>query len=210
MIIERKSSVNKKGGKSRRTPVCYVIAGPNGGGKTTFAMEFLPRVAGCRNFINADLIARGLSPLNVENAAIEAGRLFICQIKAQVTAKRDFAFESTLAGTSYVRQLQNMRAQGYAIRLYYLWIPSVSLTLRRIAERVRRGGHNIPDDVARRRYGKGLRNLFSFYLSLADYAAIFDNSSAEPLLVYEREDSIERVIQPKTYSRIRRQAGEAV
>ncbi len=173
-------------------------------------MEFLPRVAGCRNFINADLIARGLSPLNVENAAIEAGRLFICQIKAQVTAKRDFAFESTLAGTSYVRQLQNMRAQGYAIRLYYLWIPSVSLTLRRIAERVRRGGHNIPDDVARRRYGKGLRNLFSFYLSLADYAAIFDNSSAEPLLVYEREDSIERVIQPKTYSRIRRQAGEAV
>ena len=170
-------------------------------------MEFLPLTAGCRNFINADLLARGLAPLNVEAAAMEAGRLFLRQIRAQVVGGRDFAFESTLAGTAYVRQIRQMREQGYSIRLYYLWIPSVSLTLRRIAERVRRGGHDIPAAVARRRYGKGLKNLFAHYLPLADYCAVFDNSSAAPVLVYERDGAAERVIRSSTFDRMRRQAG---
>lgn len=188
--------------------ICYIIAGPNGAGKTTFAMEFLPHIAGCRNFINADLLARGLSPLNVDAAAMEAGRLFLRQIRAQMQARRDFAFETTLSGLAYVRLMRIMREEGYAIRLYYLWIPSVALTIRRIAERVKRGGHDIPAEVARRRYRKGLANLFAHYLPLADYCAIFDNSSAAPVLVYERNGMTERLNHPDTFDKIQKQAGE--
>lgn len=189
-------------------PICYIIAGPNGAGKTTFAMEFLPRIAGCRNFINADLIARGLSPLNVDAAAMEAGRLFLHQIQGQVEAENDFAFETTLSGLTYGRLLRTLRERGYAIRVYYLWIPTVDLTLRRIAARVKRGGHNIPAEVARRRYRKGLANLFVHYLPLADYCAIFDNSSAAPVLVYERDGMTERLNHPDTFEKIHKQLGE--
>lgn len=206
-IAENSSGVRNGSVGRNAQSTCYVIAGPNGAGKTTFAMEFLPHIAGCRNFINADLIARGLAPLNVEAAAMEAGRLFLQQIRSQVAARRDFAFETTLAGTAYVRQLREMQARGYSIRLYYLWIPSIGLTLRRIAERVKRGGHDIPAAVARRRYGKGLRNLFALYLPLADYCAVFDNSSVAPLLVYERDGVAERIIKQSIFDRIRGQAG---
>ncbi|NWF54373.1 MAG: zeta toxin family protein, partial [Syntrophaceae bacterium] len=167
-------------------PTAYIISGPNGAGKTTFALEFLPNIVGCHNFINADLIARGLSPLNIEAAAIEAGRLFLRQIRAYISTGSDFGFETTLSGTAHVRLIYDMRRAGYAIRLYYLWLPTVQLALKRIAERVRRGGHHIPPDVVKRRFGRGLANLFHRYLSLVDYCAIFDNSSASPVLVYER------------------------
>lgn len=190
-----------------RHPICYIIAGPNGAGKTTFAMEFLPRTAGCRNFVNADLIARGLSPLNVDAAAMEAGRLFLRQIRQQVQARRDFAFETTVSGLAYAQLLKTMKQEGYSIRLYYLWIPTVALTLRRIAERVKRGGHDIPGAVARRRYRKGLINLFRHYMPLADYCVIFDNSSAVPVLVYERDAVAERVSRPVIFEKIRKQAG---
>ena len=175
-------------------PTAYIIAGPNGAGKTTFAMEFLPKIAGCRNFVNADLIARGLSPLNVDAAAMDAGRLFLRQVRNQITSGNDFAFETTLSGLAYVRLLKEMKRQGYELRLYYLWIPSLELALKRIAERVRRGGHDIPANVVRRRYGKGLINLFRRYMALVDYCAIFDNSSTVPTLVYERCGKIERII----------------
>jgi predicted ABC-type ATPase len=164
-------------------PIVFVIAGPNGAGKTTFAVEFLPKLAGCRDFVNADLIARGISPLDVDAGAIEAGRIFLRQIRARIAAGRSFAFETTLSGLAYVRLITAMRQKGYQVRLYYLWIPNIQLTLKRIAERVRRGGHAIPSDTVRRRYGKGLSNLFRRYLALADYAAIFDNSSTQPVLV---------------------------
>lgn len=191
----------------RPHPICYIIAGPNGAGKTTFAMEFLPRTAGCHNFVNADLIARGLSPLNVDAAAMEAGRLFLRQIRQQVHARCDFAFETTLSGLAYVQFINTMKQEGYSIQLYYLWIPTVALTLRRIAERVKRGGHDIPDAVARRRYRKGLINLFRHYMPLADYCAIFDNSSAVPVLVYERDAVAERVSRPVIFEKIQKQAG---
>lgn len=190
----------------KRRPTCYVIAGPNGAGKTTFAMEFLPGIAGCRDFINADLIARGLSPLNVEAAAIDAGRLFLRQVHAQIGAGRDFAFETTLSGLGYIKLMRELRNRGYAIRFYYLWIPSVQLTLKRIAERVKRGGHDIPSDVAVRRYRKGVVNLFRHYLGLTDYCAIFDNSSTAPLLVYEQADGYQRIIVEETFRRIEQQA----
>ncbi|MBN1268447.1 MAG: zeta toxin family protein [Kiritimatiellae bacterium] len=192
--------------RNGKRPVVYIIGGPNGAGKTTFALEFLPKLAGCRNFVNADLIARGLSPLDVEAAAIQAGRVFLQQIQAQVSARRDFAFESTLSGLAYAGGIKDMRRAGYEVRLYYLWIPTVQLTLKRIAERVRRGGHDIPADVARRRYGKGLSNLFKHYLPLTDYAAVFDNSSASPALVYEKTPAGERVVLPVLFGRILKQA----
>lgn len=190
-------------------PTVFVIAGPNGAGKTTFAVDFLPKLAGCRNFVNADLIARGLSPLDVDAVAIEAGRVFLRQIQTQIAATRSFAFETTLAGLAYVRMIKAMRLKGYQVRIYYLWIPTVQLTLKRIAERVRRGGHDIPANTARRRYGKGLTNLFRHYLPLADYAAIFDNSSAFPALVYEKTADGERLVMPNLFWMIFKQAEAA-
>lgn len=187
-------------------PTVYVIAGPNGAGKTTFAVDFLPKLAGCRNFVNADLIAHGLSPLDVDAVAIDAGRIFLQQIQAQVLAKRSFAFETTLAGRAYVNLVKNMRLGGYHVRLYYLWIPSVELTIKRIAERVKRGGHNIPTKIAKRRYGKGIRNLFRYYLPLSDYAAIFDNSSASPALVCEKIHDRMRIVLPELFQVMREHA----
>lgn len=183
-------------------PTAYIIAGPNGAGKTTFAMEFLPKIAGCRNFINADLIARGLSPLDVDSAAMDAGRLFLRQIRGQMGSGNDFAFETTLSGLTYIRLFKELKRQGYELRLYYLWIPTVQLALKRIAERVQRGGHDIPGQVAARRYGKGLGNLFRHYMALADYCAIFENSSTVPVLVYERSRDSERIIMTAIFEKM--------
>lgn len=192
-------------GRRQRRPVVYIIAGPNGAGKTTFAVEFLPKIAGCRNFVNADLIARGLSPLDVDIVSIEAGRIFLRQIRTQIFNKRDFAFETTLAGLSYGKLIREMRRIGYEVRLYYLWLPSAKLALKRIAERVKRGGHNIPNDVAVRRYGKGLTNLFHRYLPLVDYCAIFDNTM-NPTLIYERSPEAEHIMNREIFEKIRKQA----
>jgi predicted ABC-type ATPase len=189
-------------------PTVHVIAGPNGAGKTTFALEFLPRIAGCRTFINADLIAGGLSPLHVEAAASQAGRLFLAQIHSHVAARETFAFETTLAGVTYEPLFGSMREFGFFVRIYFLWIPSAELGLKRIAERVRRGGHDVPAEVVRRRYGRGLANLFDRYLPLTDYCAIFDNTSVRPRLVYEWTHARERIIVPETFERISQQGGK--
>jgi predicted ABC-type ATPase len=200
--------VANKAGKNA-TPTAYIISGPNGAGKTTFALEFLPKIAGCPNFVNADLIARGLSPLNAEAAAIEAGRLFMRHIRAHISTRADFGFETTLSGRTHVRLIRDMRRAGYAIRLYYLWLPTVQLALKRISERVRRGGHDIPHEVVKRRFAKGLSNLFQHYLPLVDYCALFDNSSAYPVLVYERTGASERIIRPDIYGMILKQTEES-
>lgn len=192
-----------------KKPTCYIIAGPNGAGKTTFAMEFLPRVAKCNSFINADLIAKGLSPLNADGIAMEAGKVFLQQIREKIKSRRDFAFETTLSGVSYLRWIKRLHDEGYSVRLYYLWVPSIQLTLRRIAERVEKGGHHIPRTVATRRFGKSLRNLFSLYLSAVDYCAIFDNASLAPKLIYEYQSNTEHIADAKAFSRLKKQAGIA-
>ena len=193
--------------KRARHPRCIVIAGPNGAGKTTFAREYLPRDADVVHFVNADLIAGGLAPLRPASAALAAGRLFLSELDRLARARVDFAFETTLSGLAYVRWIKAARKQDYEVRLYYLWIPSVRLALKRIKERVRRGGHDIPAGVARRRYGKGLANLFRHYMPLADYVAIFDNSSALPTLVFERRGANGEIIRPAVFEVIRKQAG---
>lgn len=190
----------------RKRPSVYIIAGPNGAGKTTFATRFLPQIADCSNFINADLIARGLSPFDVDMAALQAGRIFLKNINYHMEHKSDFGFETTLSGIGYVRLLEQLRKKGYYINLYFLWIPTVSLALKRIAERVRHGGHIVPPDIVRRRYLKGIRNLFEIYMHLTDYCAIFDNCSTEPVLVFERMNTIKKIILPETFINILRQS----
>jgi predicted ABC-type ATPase len=172
-------------------------------------LDFLPRYGECSNFINADLIARGLSPLNPDTALLTAGRLFLIQIKNQISVRNTFAYETTLAGQSHLNLIKTIKKSGYMINLYFLWIPSVELAEKRIYERVLRGGHNVSADVVRRRFHRGLANLFNHYMPLLDYCAIFDNSSFDPILVYERRKGIERIVHPANFKIIRQQAGRS-
>src|SRR6266478_5622351 len=124
-------------------PSVYIIGGPNGAGKTTFAREFLPNYAECRNFVNADLIAQGVSPFSPESAAIRAGRLMLEEMGLHMKRRDDFGFETTLAGRGYLRLIRQLKKRGYEVQLFYLWVPSVDLALSRIRERVARGGHDV-------------------------------------------------------------------
>jgi len=161
----------------------YVIAGPNGAGKTTFAREFLPHFAKCSEFVNADLIAGWLSPFSAAGAAIEAGRIMLRRVSELSAQRRDFAFETTLSGRGYLSLFRRMKRRGYRIHLLYLWLPSAELAVQRVQDRVRHGGHNVPEPDVRRRFGRGLRNLFSEYRPLLDAWTILDNSGEEPKLI---------------------------
>jgi len=166
-----------------RNPRCIVIAGPNGAGKTTFAREFLPTDAGVIHFVNADLIASGLSPLRPELAAVSGARIFLAELNRLARARVDFAFETTLSGLIYLRRLKAWKAAGYRIEITYLRLPSPALALRRIAARVRQGGHNVPPADVVRRFTRGWNNFQQFYRPLADLWAIYDNSGETPRLV---------------------------
>ena len=164
-------------------PKIIIIAGPNGAGKTTFAREFLPQEAGCPVFVNADLIAAGLSPFAPERAAIQAGRLMLDAIAQHVARRESFAFETTLSGRAYARQIPHWRQLGYHVELFFLSLPSADVAVQRVAERVRQGGHDIPEATIRRRFESG-RHLFSdVYQPLVDQWALYDNSGDEPILM---------------------------
>lgn len=167
----------------RRRPRCIAIAGPNGAGKTTFAREFLPRVAGVTHFLNADLIAQGLAPLDPSLAAIAAGRLLLHEVNRFAAARADFAFESTLSGMSYARHLAKWKDQGHRIEISYLRLKSPQLALRRIAARVRQGGHDVPRADVLRRFERGWEHFDRIYRSLADEWAVYDNSGESPKLL---------------------------
>src|SRR5215471_6868237 len=154
--------------RARLAPLCIIIAGPNGAGKTTFAREFLSQEAGVIHFINPDLIASGLSPLRPELAAFEAGRLFLREVDRLARAGKSFAFESTLSGLSYKLRLQSWKATGYRIRIVYLRISSRQIALRRIAARVKQGGHNVPRKDVVRRFTRSWINFSKHYRLLAD------------------------------------------
>jgi predicted ABC-type ATPase len=155
-----------------------VIAGPNGAGKTTFAREFLPLEAGCPTFINADLIAHGISPFAPESAAISAGRIMLHLIEEQVGKEASFAFETTLSGRGYARMIPEWRELGYRVELFFLTVPSVEYAIERVAQRVRQGGHNIPKEVIARRYAAGLRQFDTIYKSLVDAWTLIDTSKS--------------------------------
>lgn len=168
--------------KKSPPPRCMIIAGPNGAGKTTFAREFLTRGASIDHFINADLIAGGLSPLNPELAAVAAGRLMLAEIDRLARGKLDFAFESTLSGRSLAARLREFKAAGYRIEIAFLKLKSPRLALRRIAARVRQGGHNVPRADVLRRFGRSWSNFTTIYRPLADQWWVYDNSSSPILL----------------------------
>jgi predicted ABC-type ATPase len=177
--------------KNRR-PNLYVIAGPNGAGKTTFARKFLPQYAECLEFVNADLIAGGLSPFAPERAAILGGRLMLEQIHSLAERGLDFGFETTLSGKTYVKLLQGMRKRGYLIHIFFLWITNVKLALERIELRIRNGGHHIPESIVRRRFDRSLPNFLRFYKPLADSWTIFDNSGDTPkIIAFEESGKLE-------------------
>jgi predicted ABC-type ATPase len=169
--------------RRKRQPRCIVIAGPNGAGKTTFARQYLPEDARVVHFVNADLIASGLSPLQPDLAAISAGRLVLNEINRLVDAHADFAFETTLSGLTYLRRLQRWKQDGYRIEIVYLKLRSSQLALRRIAARVRQGGHNVPRSDVVRRFKRGWENFERVYRPLADSWAVYENSDRTPRLL---------------------------
>ena len=160
-----------------------IIAGPNGACKTTFARSFLPQEAQCPRFINADLIAAGLSPFAPETAAIKAGRLMLEEVAACVGRGESFAFETTLSGLGYLRHIDQWHAQGYRVDLYFLALPSAEAAVARVAERVSQGGHDIPEPVIRRRFVTGRRNFDQHYKTKVDTWALYDNAGTTPVLL---------------------------
>ncbi|NMG11305.1 zeta toxin family protein [Brasilonema sp. UFV-L1] len=166
-------------------PSLYIIGGANGSGKTTVSMSLLANFLDCFEYVNADAIAAGLSPLNPESMAIVAGRLMITRLRTLSNSGSDFAFETTLAARTFAPFIIECKAKGYIINLIYFWLQSPDLAVERVAQRVASGGHSIPEDVIRRRYERGKKNLISLYLPLCDRWIIYDNSSKNANLVAE-------------------------
>lgn len=158
-----------------------IIAGPNGAGKTTFAREFLPHEANCPVFVNADLIAAGIAPFAPETAALQAGRLMLQQLDRHFAQRESFAFETTLSGRGYLQSIIRWRAAGYRVKLLFLRLASAEEAVARVAQRVRQGGHHIPEDVIRRRYDAGLYNFDHLYKPVVDAWALYDNAGLEPV-----------------------------
>ena len=154
----------------------YIIAGCNGAGKTTASMTILPKALLVREFVNADEIAKGLSPFNPEGVAIEAGRLMLERIDCLLKRGESFSIETTLATRSYINLVRRAHAEGYQVHLIYFWLKSPELAMQRVAERVAHGGHNIPQDVIVRRYSAGISNLFNLFVNEVDSWMIYDNS----------------------------------
>jgi predicted ABC-type ATPase len=161
-----------------------IIAGPNGAGKTTFAREFLPNEADCPIFVNADLIAAGLSPFAPERAAFKAGRLMLEAIAEHAVRGENFAFETTLSGLTYTQMIPRWQSDGYAVTLIFLSLPNAEMALARVAARVAQGGHNVPEAVVRRRFAAGIKNLDRYKL-LVNGWQLYDNSGAPPILLEE-------------------------
>lgn len=167
----------KRNGTGKRI---VIIAGPNGSGKTTFAEQFLPREAGCPDFINADLIARGLLPFAPERVAIQAGKIMLGQMARRVRRGESFAFETTLSGRNYVRHIPRWKSVGYHVKLIFLSLPSADVAVARVKARVKQGGHNVPEAVIRRRFDAGLRLFETIYRDLVDSWVLYDNSGLAP------------------------------
>jgi len=164
-------------------PRVIIIAGPNGAGKTTFAREFLPHEADCPVFVNADLIAAGIAPFAPENAAVRAGRLMLEELSNHFVARTSFAFETTLSGRGYLRLIEKWQAAGYRVKIIFLQLASADEAIARVAQRVKQGGHNIPEAVIRRRFAAGKENFEKLYAPRVDAWALYDNAGPEPVLI---------------------------
>ena len=175
-------------------PNIYIIAGCNGAGKTTASFTILPEMLNCKEFVNADSIAAGLSSFNPESVAIEAGRLMLSRIHELMTARVDFAFETTLATRSYVWLVKAAEHVGYKVKLVFIWLDSPLTAIQRVADRVAEGGHDIPNDIIERRYFRGIFNLISLYIPVCDSWIVVNNKNVVPEVIAKGSLSGENII----------------
>ena len=170
-----------------KLPKLYIIAGCNGAGKTTASFTILPEVLGCKEFINADEIAKGLSPFQPESVAMQAGRIMLARMDELLQKGETFAFETTLATKSYRQKIEWAQANGYEVTLLFFWLDSPNMAKKRVAQRVAEGGHSIPSETIERRYYNGIANLFAIYIDMVDICYIFDNSEGRKELIAQKE-----------------------
>lgn len=163
----------------------YIIAGCNGAGKTTASFTILPEILDCKEFVNADEIAKGLSPFQPEKVAFEAGRIMLERIETLLKSNKNFAFETTLSTKTYKQKLLQAKKNGFKVKLLFFWLPTIEMAINRVAIRVSEGGHHIPSEIIERRYSRGIENLFKIYIPLCDDWAVFDNSNEKPELIAE-------------------------
>ena len=190
-------------------PNLYIIAGCNGAGKTTASYTVLPELLNCKEFVNADEIARGLSPFRPENVGFEAGRIMLNRIDELVKQKKDFAFETTLSTRSYLSFIRLAKKQGYKITLVFLWLKSADVAKERVKQRVAKGGHNIPQNIIERRYKRGMENFFKIFWKEIDYWLMIDNNKTQPLIVAGGEGMIDYEVKiPEIWKKIKKQAHE--
>jgi predicted ABC-type ATPase len=166
----------------------YIIAGCNGAGKTTTSFTILPDVLDCKEFVNADEIAKGLSPFQPESVAFEAGRIMLTRIQELIEKGESFSFETTLSAKSYHQLIKEAKSKGFKVTLLFFWLRSIELAKSRVATRVKEGGHHIPDETIERRYKSGINNLFAIYLQIVDDWFIYDNSNTESELIAQKND----------------------
>lgn len=185
---------------------CWIVAGPNGAGKTTFALNYLPYVASCSRFINADLIAAGLSPLAPERELLAASRIFLREIEEAILVGEDFAFETTLSGRGYSTLIQRLLSDNWKVELVYLALPSVEMSQLRVAERVSHGGHNIPLKDIQRRFPRSLYNLLMLYAPLVSHARCFMNDGGTPEPVFEQHGHDRRILDDTLFTALSKEA----
>jgi predicted ABC-type ATPase len=187
-------------------PTLYIIAGPNGVGKTTFANKYLPEEARQLEFVNADLIARGLSPFDPDSVSLEAGRIALNRIRELISHRIGFTWETTMSGRTAAVWLADARKSGYVLKAYFLWVRDPEVVIRRIRQRVVEGGHNIPEDVSRRRFLKTIQNFFGIYRHLMNTWKLFENDEAGRRLVAVEKFGKFVVRDPKQFARIQKEA----
>lgn len=180
----------------------YIIAGPNGSGKTTFATTFLPEYAKCNLFINADLIAQGLSPFSPQTVAIKSGKLVLEQIKQYSEKGVDFSFESTISGVTYLKYLKMLKEKQYKINIFFLWIPSSRLAIARVQNRVKQGGHNVPVKDIKRRFDRSIKKFFKNYIILADKWILFNNAAIIPKIIALKQNSHIEIVDQDLFAKI--------
>lgn len=181
----------------------YIISGCNGAGKTTASITVLPEILECNEFVNADEIAKGLSPFNPENVAIEAGRLMLRRINTLVNEGKSFAIETTLSTRSYSKLIECVHKTGYKVQLLFFWLPTPDHAIERVSQRVKEGGHSIPIDVIRRRYYAGIDNLFNIYMPIVDSWMLIDNNNNPRTIVADGNKKDTNIYEVELYDKIK-------
>ena len=183
----------------------YIISGCNGAGKTTASYTILPEMLDCKEFVNADEIAKGLSPFNPNKVAIQAGRIMLTRIGNLLESGVDFAFETTLATRSYVNTVKKAQEKSYFVTVLYFWLNSPDLAIERVRIRVKEGGHNIPNETIKRRYDLGISNMFNLYIPVSDYWMFIDNSSSPFEILAEGQKNIENINNAQIWTNLKKE-----